>query len=143
MTITWTKNNSWNERLSMKHVLDRFGQLLVSEVRDIAVAVALKSLRGQMKGKESKELYEELAKVPESTRKLIEAFATDLVDSTLHDLLSFFEGAEDFMIAFRENENDLVDLNEISDGLAGELFTEEGWISRFSDLGAMDAADDL
>jgi hypothetical protein len=121
----------------MKDVLDRFGQLLVSEVRDVAVAVALKSLRGQMKDHASKQLEAELAKVPESTRKLFETFATDLVDSTLHDLLSFFEGAEEFLIAFRENENDLVDLNEISDGLAGELVTEEGWISRFSDLGAI------
>ncbi|MFN7841229.1 MAG: hypothetical protein ACK5N9_05840 [Pirellula sp.] len=50
--------------------------------------------------------------------------------STLHDLLSFFEGTEEFLIAFQENENDLVDLKEISDGLAGELVTEEGWISR-------------
>ncbi|MCY2977121.1 MAG: hypothetical protein NTU79_00415 [Planctomycetota bacterium] len=61
----------------------------------------------------------------------------DLVDSTLHDLLGFFEGAEDFLIAFKDEENNLVDLNKISDGLAGELFTEEGWISRFSDLGAI------
>jgi hypothetical protein len=112
-------------------------------VRDVAVAVALKSLRGQMKDQASKQLEAELAKVPESTRKLFEAFATDLVDSTLHDLLSFFEGTEDFLIAFRDGEVNLVDLNEVSDGLAGELGTEEGWISRFSDLGAMDAADDL
>ena len=121
----------------MKDILDRFGQLLVSEVRDVAVAVALKSLRGQMQDQASKQLEAELAKVPESTLNLLEAFATDLVDSTLHDLLSFFEGTEDFLIAFQENENDLVDLNEISDGLAGELVTEEGWISRFSDLGAI------
>ena len=122
---------------NMKDVLDRFGRLLVSEVRDVAVAVALKSLRGQMKDRASKLLEAELAKVPESTLKLFETFATDLVDSTLHDLLSFFEGNEDFLIAFQENENDLIDLNKISDGLAGELVTEEGWISRFSDLGAI------
>ena len=121
----------------MKDVLDRFGQLLVSEVRDVAVAVALKSLRGQMKDQASKQLEAELANVPESTRKLFETFATDLVDSTLHDLLSFFEGAEDFLIAFKDDEDNLVDLNEVSDGLAGELFTDEGWISRFSDLGAI------
>ena len=121
----------------MKDVLDRFGLLLVSEVRDVAVAVALKSLRGQMKDQASKQLEAELANVPESTRKLFETFATDLVDSTLHDLLSFFEGAEDFLIAFKDDEDNLVDLNEVSDGLAGELFTEEGWISRFSDLGAI------
>jgi hypothetical protein len=121
----------------MNNVLDRFGRLLVSEVRDVAVANALNTLRGRMKVKESEELDEALAPVPENTRKLLEVFATDLVDSTLHDLLSFFEGTEDFLIAFQENENDLIDLNEISDGLAGELVTEEGWISRFSDLGAI------
>ncbi len=121
----------------MKDVLDRFGQLLVSEVRDVAVAVALKSLRGQMKDQASKQLEAELAKVPESTRKQFETFATDLVDSTLHDLLSFFEGSEDFWIAFKDDEDNLIDLNEVSDGLAGELFTDEGWISRFSDLGAI------
>jgi hypothetical protein len=90
-----------------------------------------------MKDQASKQIEAELAKVPESTQKLLEAFATGLVDSTLHDLLSFFEGTEEFLIAFQENENDLVDLKEISDGLAGELVTEEGWISRFSDLGAI------
>ena len=68
----------------MNDVLDRFGRLLVSEVRDVAVAVALKSLRGQMKDRASKLLEAELAKVPESTLKLFETFATDLMDDWLN-----------------------------------------------------------
>ncbi|XZE21316.1 hypothetical protein SH449x_001216 [Pirellulaceae bacterium SH449] len=121
----------------MKKILDKFGESLVHEVRDISVAVALKSLRGQMKSDESKELHRELSLIPENTRLLIEKYATEMIDSTIHNFLAFFEGSQDFLLTSKEDGDELIDLNEISDGLAGELFTEEGWIARFSALDSL------
>lgn len=51
----------------------------------------------------------------------------EIVDVSLHNMLFMIEENDDIELLF-ENEN----LKEISDGLAGELYTEDGWIDKFS-----------
>lgn len=55
-----------------------------------------------------------------------------IVDTTLHHLLWTVEQEDLIEFTFKEDDQ-IVNINEISDGLAGELYTEDGWISRFSD----------
>ncbi|EFS6814276.1 hypothetical protein JR617_000290 [Listeria monocytogenes] len=51
-----------------------------------------------------------------------------IVDNTLFNILTMFEQSEDKLTLLANHEN----IIEASDGLAGELFTEDGWISKFS-----------
>ena len=37
------------------------------------------------------------------------------------------EDSDDFVLSIRDD-----DVRDLSDGLAGELYTDDGWISRFS-----------
>jgi hypothetical protein len=43
-----------------------------------------------------------------------------------------FESSDDFSIASKEQTDPQHDLGQISDGLAGELFSDEGWIKKYS-----------
>ncbi|MDF2859636.1 MAG: hypothetical protein K0Q87_5487 [Neobacillus sp.] len=56
-----------------------------------------------------------------------------IVDTTLHHLLWTFEQNELIDINVANGDSKQISIKEISDGLAGELYTEDGWISRFSD----------
>ena len=51
----------------------------------------------------------------------------EIVDFSLDSMLFMFEGHPDLQLVFQG-----VDLKEVSDGLSGELYTEDGWIQKFS-----------
>jgi hypothetical protein len=42
------------------------------------------------------------------------------------------ENSEEFDLIKTSNSGNELSLREISDGLCGELYTEDGWIERFS-----------
>lgn len=117
----------------MIDMLSKFGATLVGDARDISVATAIKSLRGQMSCKDDLHVHSIYNRLSVEEKERLERFVIDVVDTALHDFLSFLEGQSDFILAFKENEETLVDLNEVSDGLAGELVTENGWIAKYSD----------
>lgn len=61
--------------------------------------------------------------------------ARSLVAESLWNLRS--QGVFNFLFLFEEDDKKEIlvsgkNITEISDGLSGELFTEDGWISRFS-----------
>ena len=61
-------------------------------------------------------------------KQLINELIPQVVDLCLHNMLCMFEEHEDFVISIDEE-----NLNDLSDGLAGELYSADGWISRFSE----------
>ena len=42
------------------------------------------------------------------------------------------EGGEGLELVLRTPEGTLVNLTDLSDGLAGEVYSEDGWIAKFS-----------
>jgi hypothetical protein len=56
----------------------------------------------------------------------------EIVDAVLHHLLWTFEQNEHIRIAMDLADEQVESLNAISDGLPGELYSDEGWIARFS-----------
>ena len=57
---------------------------------------------------------------------------TTEVDSSLHSFLFLMEESPDIDISFSSGDESITQLSEESDGLGGELFTQDGWIARFS-----------
>ena len=51
-----------------------------------------------------------------------------IVDLCMHNMMCLFEDHDEFKIIVGDE-----NLAETSDGLAGELYTSDGWISRFSE----------
>jgi hypothetical protein len=55
----------------------------------------------------------------------------DAIERTVGNFLSFFD-ENNYGIIFRDEEGREHDIQAMSDGLVGELYTEDGWIARFS-----------
>ncbi|GAC44241.1 hypothetical protein [Paenibacillus popilliae] len=113
-------------------VLNFFGQILMEKIRDEAIDDWERIFQGKMRDNDSKKIFEALSSFnPEQIQFIINLFPK-IVDTTLHHLLWTLEQEEDVNVLIKNDENMFLNIKEISDGLAGELYTEDGWISRFS-----------
>jgi hypothetical protein len=81
-----------------------------------------------MKDEESKKLYERTLNLSDEQKKLLEDIIPKVVDLSIHNMLCMFEDHNEFEIV-KDGEN----IVEMSDGLAGELYTSDGWISQYSE----------
>ncbi len=112
-------------------MLDKCGQFLIGRVRDRAIEHWEKVMAGSMNDMESKGIFKSLSTFTPEQMKLVRSLLPGIVDSALHYLLCGLEEEEDIKIVVR-HEGQEQDINQVSDGLAGELYTEDGWIHRFS-----------
>lgn len=113
---------------------NEFGQLLISFVRDRVLANIDKILSGHMGGKENQILYTKAKNLSTEQQELIREYSRESVDSTLHYFLWMFEQYEEYdLIKYLDTKTkQFVSIRDASDGLYGELYTEEGWIEKFS-----------
>jgi hypothetical protein len=102
--------------------LDAAGRFLM-RVRDRAIGHIQAEYAGQMKSASAKRIGELAECLTDEARRELAIAANDEVLATL-----FYALEEDRSLELRHGDHSLA---EISDGLAGELFTEDGWISRF------------
>lgn len=109
--------------------LDRFGQLLMQEVRDRAIEQWEQTLDGRMKGESAQRVC---SSVSEHDRALIKPFVPSIVDTTLHWMLCLLDGNDDLRLAVDVNGSETPSISAISDGLPHELGGTEGWIAQFS-----------
>jgi glutamyl-tRNA reductase len=112
--------------------LDKFGELLMTRVRDEAISDWRMILDGSMKGERAQRIRKSVRQFSERDRSVVESLVPEIVDSVLHHLLYTFEQSSDVRIAVSTSTKEISSLTDVSDGLAGELYSEEGWISRFS-----------
>ncbi|ADZ85084.1 hypothetical protein QTL86_22675 [Cellulosilyticum sp. ST5] len=111
----------------MSDVLSRFGEILISDVRDRTIRSYDMRINGKMKDESSQKLYSEVEQLDITQRQLIERIVPQIVDLSIHNMLCMLEEHSNIDMQI-EGES----ISEISDGLSGELYTEDGWIQRFS-----------
>jgi len=112
--------------------LDLFGKLLIEKVRDESIEQWQLTLSGKMGGERSRFLYKELSKsFDEIQINLLEEIISQVVDTTIHNMLWTIEQESELKLLINTNQGH-VDLVEASDGLTGELYSEDGWILKFS-----------
>jgi hypothetical protein len=109
--------------------LDIFGEIIMKKVRDEAINQWEMTIQGKMKSEESQNIHNLISSSGQS--ELINDLVPKIVDTTIHHLLWALEQVEAIDVSIYSG-NILVSIKEISDGLAGELYTEDGWINRFS-----------
>lgn len=112
----------------MTNDLSEFGSILMSDVRDRTIRLFDKKLQGAMQDEESKKLYERTLNLSNEQKKLLEDIIPKVVDLSIHNMLCMFEDHTEFEIV-KDGKN----IVEMSDGLAGELYTSDGWISQYSE----------
>jgi len=113
-------------------VLDEFGQLLIASVRDPGISKLESFMRGELKSHSAQTMWESVKDFTPQQREVLRKIVIWSIDRTMHDFLWMFEQSENFSIGTSPSSGGSVKLAEVSDGLGGELYSEDGWISRFS-----------
>ena len=114
--------------------LGEFGKEYVHQVRDRVITKYLMTKSGKMKSAECQLLYKQLLKLKPDQIKLVDQVVADIIETQLHHCLFMFEASAKWAIVEKDSaKNEGLDhLAEVSDGLAGELYSDEGWIAKFS-----------
>lgn len=111
----------------MSNNLEAFGEIFINEVRDRTVRIFDKRVDGIMNDTGSQDLYKEVQLLNDPQRKLIHKIISQVTDLSLHNMLCMFEEHGEVELVMN-GEN----ITEASDGLSGELYTEDGWIKKYS-----------
>ncbi|MFA9949978.1 hypothetical protein [Dentiradicibacter hellwigii] len=110
-----------------KSDLDRFGELLIKEVRDSAFERYLMIKEGKLKSNIAKEMKKNIDLI--NNKELLDQIVLDVIDSSLFRFLRMLE-ENDLHIGFLDGPNIV---NE-SDGISGEIFGEDGWVKLYSEF---------
>ena len=115
----------------MSHpALDKFGELIVNSLRDNAIEYYDRLAKGEWKAPNLEQLQSDLATLNDEQRDIVRRCVIGAVDTALHDVLFGISEAHDMESGIEvivDGEN----IVELSDGLNGEQFTDDGWIARF------------
>jgi len=113
------------------NMLDKFGEVLMESVRDRTISNWDMILNGKMKGLSAQQVRERIKGFSEEQIETLKWIIPKIVDVGLHNFLVMIEEYENINVEVISNDKN-GNIRELSDGLAGELYTEDGWIFRFS-----------
>ncbi len=118
----------------MSNELDIFGKFLMSNLRDNSISYFNTLFEGGSKAPALQELQNSLKSLKEEEKEIFKKAFINSLDTGLHDFLfALHESTENSEgIELIVNGNNIA---ELSDGLQGELFTEDGWLSKYSAFG--------
>ncbi|WP_245921033.1 epimerase [Melghirimyces profundicolus] len=102
----------------------------MTKVRDKAILEIDMIIDGRMQDEKIREKI--LSSFDQKAMEGLHYLIPIIVDVTLHHLLWTIEQYEETVDIVVFKEQKAIRLSQISDGLPGELYTEDGWISRFS-----------
>lgn len=112
----------------MSAPLDKFGEFIVQNLRDKMFHDLEMMMSGSWKAPDLQELQTKLSGLTDAQKQTIRELAERLTTGGMHDLLfavSDSGGAVRVLV-------DGQDVAKLSDGLHGEIFGDDGWITRFS-----------
>lgn len=117
----------------MSHpVLEKFGELLMTRVRDKAIADWDKIIGGEMRGERAQRVQALLASLIPDQVEVVKQLLPQIVDTTLHHLLWVLEQERSIEVRTGVGEGQPQSVRDLSDGLPGELYSSNGWIARYS-----------
>ena len=107
--------------------LDEFGKIFIEETRDISIENMDNMIDGTLKGETSKAIQEKVNNFTDEQKEVLKYIVSKTVDNVLDNFLFMIEQHEEIALLYNK-----INLNEESDGLSGELYTEDGWIEKYS-----------
>jgi len=108
--------------------LETFGEFFVNNTIDKGLDRLYALRNNKIQSPSTEELRNQLSKLSEDEFKVVENSVINVLMTTLHDFLFQLEENSE-SIELMVNSKDVLTL---SDGLAGELFSDEGWINKNS-----------
>lgn len=120
--------------MTKDELLEKFGQIIISEVRDEAIDKFQMIASGEMKSAAATSLHEKLTGFSKDELDVVREVVVSSIDDVLHNFLWMIEQhEEDISVGCAEHEDSSKeDVRELSDGLSGEMYTEDGWIAKYS-----------
>lgn len=112
--------------------LDMFGSFLMKEVRDRSIRHWDSIVGGSMKDETSRQLHNVIMTLSPEARKVIASVIPRIVDTSLHAFLQSIEDNDQLDVCVITEVGQIDNLCDLSDGLAGELYSDQGWLARFS-----------
>jgi hypothetical protein len=114
-------------------LLDQFGQLLIHRVRDETLAEIDDVVTGRAHPEWKRELHATIERsMDPEQRELLRHVVAIAIDAAIHNVLRMIESNDALRLESIGPGQERHDLVDMSDGLSGELWTEDGWIARFS-----------
>jgi len=111
--------------------LEKFGKLLTENLRDSSLNRCLAIEAGSIRSKGCLELSEELNTFTNSQLNTVKKLITECIDAGIHDFLFAIAESEDELPILVNGDK----ITEESDGLQGEIYTEDGWFEKYSSHG--------
>ncbi|PTY01180.1 epimerase [Verrucomicrobia bacterium LW23] len=109
--------------------LDHFGSLIIKRIRNATIEDWARILDGRMKGATATHVQSLLTQHSPDVKDVIEQLLPKIVDTAIHHMLWTIEQENDLKVMIKSPDG-IIDVKEESDGLAGELYGEKGWIAR-------------
>ena len=110
--------------------VDKFGELIITRLRDNAIEQYDGLAQSHWKAPALQQLQADLASLTDEQRAIVRRSVISAVDAGMHGFLFGLVEAHDGELGievFVDGEN----VVELSDGLHGEQFTDDGWIAKF------------
>ena len=113
--------------MESKSTLDKFGKFIVESLRDKGIDFVERLLNSQWNAPALQNIQTELSKLSDPQKQIIKQAIIAAFDSSIHDFLFALQDKEDIQILV-----DGQNVVELSDGIHGESYSDDGWNARFS-----------
>ena len=118
--------------MKQSETLESFGKLITTSVRDETLSKFDAIAAGRLKSERAVRLREALDTLTAEQLDGIKQVVAGVIDDTIHNVLWMLEQNDEQCQLLHSDGASAHNLVEISDGLSGELYSEDGWIARFS-----------
>jgi hypothetical protein len=114
--------------------LETFGKFLMINLRDRAIRYCDQLIDCKLKAPSVAHLQTDLQTLTEEQLSIVRRCVVRVTDYAIHDFLFQLQectGLEDAIQIYVNG----INVAEVSDGLHGEPYTEDGWMARYSEFG--------
>jgi hypothetical protein len=112
-------------------LLERLGRLLINDIRDSALSHFTDLMSGKMNDATSKSLCAEYCKLDKASVRTLERLMMMMADACFVRCLIFFDENE-ISIPMVAPSGESIDVRRLSGGLVGEIYSDNGWIAKYS-----------
>ena len=115
-----------------REALEKFGEVLIQKVRDEAIEQWDRTLDGTSTAPALKKVRDALSPLSAAQNVELKKIVSQVVDTTIHHLLWTLEQDSFITVQVKLKTGTVDNISSVSDGLAGELYSDDGWIRKYS-----------
>ena len=128
--------NNWNKD-EKQSLLDIFGKILISEVRDRALKISMNIVMQTTVNNLDLERYKVFTNLNNEEKEAMCDLLSETITDTIYRFLEMFEDYSDIMELDLIQGDNKYDIKLISEKMGSEIacYEDDGWIQRFSKIG--------